>query len=104
MRVQINGEPHELHEDMNLSELIAQLELAPERLAVERNREVVRRAHWAETKLADGDQIEIVHFVGGGSTSAALLFVASAHGDAVTFTAARSAAPTILETRVGRQA
>ena len=67
MRVQINGEPHELREEMSLSDLIAHLKLAPERLAVERNREVVRRARWAETKLADGDQIEIVHFVGGGS-------------------------------------
>ncbi len=66
MRVQINGEQQELSDGLRLSELIAQLNLAPERLAVERNREVVRRAHWAETLLADGDQIEIVHFVGGG--------------------------------------
>ena len=67
MRVQINGEQSELREGMTLSELIAQLELVPERLAIERNREVVRRAHWAETVLAEGDQIEIVHFVGGGA-------------------------------------
>lgn len=68
MRVQINGEQQELSDGLKLSELIAQLKLAPERLAVERNREVVRRAHWAETLLADGDQIEIVHFVGGGAS------------------------------------
>ena len=68
MRVQINGEPHELRDGLSLSELIAQLKLAPERLAVERNREVVRRAQWAETQVAEGDQIEIVHFVGGGAT------------------------------------
>jgi thiazole synthase len=67
LRVQINGEPSELREGMTLHELVAQLGLAPERLAVERNREVVRRTRWAETEIADGDQIEIVHFVGGGA-------------------------------------
>jgi thiamine biosynthesis protein ThiS len=67
LRVQVNGETHELAEGTTLSELIAKLQLAPERLAIERNREVVRRARWAETEIADGDQIEIVHFVGGGA-------------------------------------
>jgi thiamine biosynthesis protein ThiS len=66
LRVQINGEPLELSEQITLSELLAQLNLAPERLAIERNREVVRRADWRETLIAEGDQIEIVHFVGGG--------------------------------------
>ncbi|HEX8069800.1 MAG TPA: sulfur carrier protein ThiS [Pyrinomonadaceae bacterium] len=66
MRVQVNGEQQEVRDGLTLGELLAQLRLAPERLAVERNREVVRRARWAETVLADGDQIEIVHFVGGG--------------------------------------
>jgi thiamine biosynthesis protein ThiS len=69
VRVQINGEAHELREGLTLGELIAQLKLAPERLAIERNREVVRRARWADTLLAEGDQIEIVHFVGGGASS-----------------------------------
>lgn len=67
MRVQVNGEIRELPGELTLSELIRELALAPERLAIELNREVVRRAHWAETTLRDGDQIEIVHFVGGGS-------------------------------------
>ena len=66
MRVQVNGETHEFAAGTTLSDLIAQLKLPPERLAIERNREVVRRARWAETELTDGDQIEIVHFVGGG--------------------------------------
>jgi sulfur carrier protein len=64
----VNGETHELPAGTTLGELIAKLQLAPERLAIERNREVVRRARWAETEIADGDQIEIVHFVGGGAT------------------------------------
>lgn len=67
MRVQINGEIRELPEELTLSELVLQLALAPERLAIELNREVVRRARWAETVIEEGDQVEIVHFVGGGS-------------------------------------
>lgn len=67
MRVQVNGEIRELPEQLTLSELISQLALAPERVAIELNREVVRRASWAETLVRDGDQVEIVHFVGGGS-------------------------------------
>lgn len=49
-----------------LDDLVSQLALAPERLALERNREVVRRADWPRVSLAEGDRIEIVHFVGGG--------------------------------------
>jgi thiamine biosynthesis protein ThiS len=66
LRVQVNGESRELPEELTLSELVGQLSLAPERLAVELNREVVRRAMWEATTLRDGDQVEIVHFVGGG--------------------------------------
>lgn len=66
MRVELNGEPKELDEGMTLSTLIEHLSLAPERVAVELNREVVRRADWPSTRLSDSDRIEIVHFVGGG--------------------------------------
>ncbi|HEV2801507.1 MAG TPA: sulfur carrier protein ThiS [Pyrinomonadaceae bacterium] len=67
MRVQVNGEIRELPDELTLDALVRQLALAPERLAIELNREVVRRARWAETVMRDGDQVEIVHFVGGGS-------------------------------------
>jgi len=67
LRVQVNGEIRELAEELTLEELVRQLALAPERLAMELNREVVRRARWAETVIREGDQVEIVHFVGGGS-------------------------------------
>jgi thiamine biosynthesis protein ThiS len=67
LRVQINGEMRELPEQLTLSELAGELKLVPERLAIELNREVVRRALWPETMLREGDQVEIVHFVGGGS-------------------------------------
>ena len=66
MRVELNGEPKELDEGTTLATLIERLSLAPERVAVELNRDVVRRADWPATRLADGDRVEIVHFVGGG--------------------------------------
>lgn len=66
MRVELNGESKELTEGTTLLSLIEQLSLAPERVAVELNRDVVRRADWPATQLSDGDRVEIVHFVGGG--------------------------------------
>lgn len=66
MQVQINGEAREVADALKLSELVDELSLAPERVAIELNKKVVRRSQWAETMLADGDRIEIVHFVGGG--------------------------------------
>jgi thiazole synthase len=62
----VNGEPLRLPAGLSLPDLIAHLGLAPERVAIERNREIVPRNRWAETWLADGDSLEIVHFVGGG--------------------------------------
>jgi thiamine biosynthesis protein ThiS len=66
VRIEVNGEPRELEEGTTVGGLVRQLALAPERLAVELNREVVRRPLWDATPLAEGDKIEIVHFVGGG--------------------------------------
>lgn len=66
MRVELNGEPKELDEGATLLSLVEQLSLAPERVAVELNRDVVRRADWPATSLNEGDRVEIVHFVGGG--------------------------------------
>jgi thiamine biosynthesis protein ThiS len=66
LRVELNGESKELTDGATLLSLIEQLSLAPERVAVELNRDVVRRADWPTTQLSDGDRVEIVHFVGGG--------------------------------------
>ncbi len=66
MQVEINGERREIEERSTLTELVERLSLVPERLAIELNHAVVRRADWAHTTLREGDQIEIVHFVGGG--------------------------------------
>ncbi len=67
MQVQVNGEGREVSDGLKLSELVKELALAPERVAIELNQKVVRRNRWPETMLADGDRIEIVHFVGGGA-------------------------------------
>lgn len=66
MRVTVNGEAREFPEETTLEALIEQLALAPDRLAIERNYEVVRRADWPHTALAENDRVEIIHFVGGG--------------------------------------
>jgi sulfur carrier protein len=66
MKVYVNGEARELSGALSLAELITQLDLPTVRIAVELNREVVRRNDWGSTMLTDDDRIEIVHFVGGG--------------------------------------
>ncbi len=66
MQITVNDEAVEIAQGATLEQLVKQLALAPERLAVELNREVVRRAAWAQTLLSEGDRVEIVHFVGGG--------------------------------------
>lgn len=50
-----------------MQELLHHLNLKEERIAVERNQEIVRRADWASTPVQEGDALEIVHFVGGGA-------------------------------------
>jgi thiamine biosynthesis protein ThiS len=65
--VTINGEAREIEEGLTVSDLLPLLELKAERLAIEVNRNIIRRALWTQTPLADGDKIEIVQFVGGGS-------------------------------------
>lgn len=68
MQVQINGEPREFNRNqILLAELVSELALAPQRIAVEVNKRIVRRVEWEQTTINDGDRIEIVHFVGGGS-------------------------------------
>jgi thiamine biosynthesis protein ThiS len=67
MTLTINGENREFSGLQTLTDLIAELGMKSDRVAVELNRELIRRDRWSETKLCDGDRLEIVHFVGGGS-------------------------------------
>ncbi len=62
----INGERRSVDSGVTLAGLIDQLGLEPDRVAIERNREIARRPSWTATDLGEGDRIEIVHFVGGG--------------------------------------
>ncbi len=64
--VTVNGERKEFKEGILLSEMIDGLNLPEARIAVEINRNVVRKSLWSETEISDSDVIEIVHFVGGG--------------------------------------
>lgn len=66
MKVFINGETKEIENGLNLRELLGRFDLPNERVAVELNREVVRRKDWEATEIREADKIEIVHFVGGG--------------------------------------
>jgi len=66
VQVTINGERQTLSEALSLADLLHQLRLNQRRVAIEVNREIVPRELYAAHTLADGDEIEIVHFVGGG--------------------------------------
>lgn len=66
MQLTVNGQPHQAAAGQTLQDLLRELGLPADRLAVERNRQLVPRRDWPATLLAPGDQIEIVHFVGGG--------------------------------------
>jgi len=66
MTVTVNGEQREITGQSTLLDLLTVLELDPRSVVVELNREIVRRPVLGDTALNDGDQIELVHFVGGG--------------------------------------
>lgn len=66
LNLRINGEDRKVVDNLSLKELVTQLDLTPERIAIELNQNVVRRADWPSTRLKENDRVEIVHFVGGG--------------------------------------
>ncbi|HYJ90164.1 MAG TPA: sulfur carrier protein ThiS [Pyrinomonadaceae bacterium] len=66
MRVQINGETRDVPLGLNLEALLEHLSLPQQRVAVELNREVIRKSEWVNQTVNEDDRIEIVHFVGGG--------------------------------------
>jgi thiamine biosynthesis protein ThiS len=66
MRLVVNGDERQVEDGATVATLVAALDLAHERVAVEVNRKIVRRAQWPEAPLGEGDVVEIVHFVGGG--------------------------------------
>ncbi|NNE99965.1 MAG: sulfur carrier protein ThiS [Pyrinomonadaceae bacterium] len=66
IEVLINGKNKSIDANLNLRDLLTSLDLTAERIAVELNKDVVRKGDWENTTLAERDQIEIIHFVGGG--------------------------------------
>lgn len=66
MNLTVNGEPRAFEALADVAALVAVLGLDGRKVAVERNLEIVPRSAYGRTLLADGDRIEIVHFIGGG--------------------------------------
>jgi sulfur carrier protein len=69
MKLRINGEERAFGDSttpFTLAALVELLGIKPDRVAVELNRDIVPRERWRDTKLKEGDRLEVVHFVGGG--------------------------------------
>ena len=66
LTITLNGEPFTVPGPLTITNLLVRLEIDPRRVAVERNLAIVRRAAYDATEVVEGDQIEIVNFVGGG--------------------------------------
>jgi len=68
--ISLNGEKREVPENLMLDGLLEWLKLPLDRIAVEVNLQIARRAAWAQTQIRAGDRLEVVHFVGGGTPAA----------------------------------
>jgi len=66
IRISLNGELRSVAAELSVAALLEELGLDRRKVAVERNESIVPRSTYASTRLADGDQLEIVHFIGGG--------------------------------------
>ena len=66
MKITVNGTEREFSEGCTIADVVAELEIKTDRIATEHNLAVVPKAQYAETKLNEGDRLEIVSFVGGG--------------------------------------
>lgn len=67
--IHLNGKAQEVPEGLTLAGLLDWLKLPADRVAVERNREIVSRDRWSQTPIQAEDRLEVVHFVGGGQGS-----------------------------------
>jgi thiamine biosynthesis protein ThiS len=67
LKIRLNGEPFEIASPVTIGSLLASLEIDPRLVAVEHNIAVVKRALYDTTEVHEGDEVEIVRFVGGGS-------------------------------------
>jgi thiamine biosynthesis protein ThiS len=69
LQIRLNGDPHELAAPLTIAALLESFGIDSRRVAVERNLTVVKRADYEKTMVEEGDEIEIVNFVGGGSAA-----------------------------------
>jgi len=67
LTIRLNGEPFEIAGPVSISTLLAELKIDPRQVAVERNLAVIKRDRYETTMIGEGDEIEVVKFVGGGS-------------------------------------
>lgn len=66
MKLVINGETHEFSDSLSVAGLLEVLQLDPRKVALERNLEIISKSAYPHTQLSEGDQLEIIHFIGGG--------------------------------------
>lgn len=66
MQIVLNGQPQDIPSGLTLLDLLTRLRIDPEKVAVELNRDIIRRAQWNSRKVEEGASIEVVQFVGGG--------------------------------------
>ena len=66
MTIKLNGDPHEIPGPLSISALLEELEIDARRVAVELNLDVVKKAAYDSSVINEGDEVEIVNFVGGG--------------------------------------
>jgi thiamine biosynthesis protein ThiS len=71
VRITVNGKPRSVSTGLSIASMLQEMGLDLGHVAVERNQEVIPRKTWPETTICDGDRIEVVEFMGGGSGGAA---------------------------------
>lgn len=69
IEVRLNGKPRQIPEGLTLRGLLDHLQVKHDRVAIELNREIVKAEIWESTRIQAGDELEVVHFVGGGACS-----------------------------------
>jgi sulfur carrier protein len=74
MQIILNGQKKEIPAGLTVEELLRHLAIKPERVAVEINEEIVRKAAYAATDVKEGDRVEVVQFMGGGAEGAGSKF------------------------------
>lgn len=67
MNIKVNGENIEISDPLTINGLLKHIGLDDRKVAIERNLEIVPKSNYSVTNISDGDQIEIVHFIGGGN-------------------------------------